>query len=106
MKVTEITAYSDDYIDSLSGDGIFYCSVRVDFDFVMSLPDMENRVYYRKKNSVIDRLNNHGIFLMIWYQLMTKEIMEITVKFDNLCQVPYRSEKEMEEIVRLMKLRK
>lgn len=106
MKVTEITAYSDDYINSLSGDGIFYCSVRVDFDFAMSLPDMENRVYYRKKNSVIDRLNSHGIYLLFWYRLMTKEIIEITVKFDNLCQVPYRTEKEMEEIIRLMKMRK
>ncbi|MBE5875671.1 MAG: hypothetical protein E7290_02135 [Lachnospiraceae bacterium] len=105
MKIDSITEYSKDYKEFDFGAGKFFCSVRVDFDFALSLPDMENRVYYRRRgyDSVRDRMNAHGVYLVFDYMLGTKEIVCVWVKYDVFCQVPYKEQAEIEKIVELLR---
>lgn len=101
MKIESITAYSDDYKNIMYVAGKFYCTVRIDFDFGMELPRMEERVYYKKADAanVRKRLNELGVFLVFEYDLVTHDILSISVRFDAGCQVPYADPKEMEQII-------
>lgn len=105
MKIDSITEYSKDYKEFDFGAGKFFCTVKIDFDFALSLPDMENRVYYRKRglDSVRDRMNDHGVFLVFDYMLHTKDIVCVWVKYDAFCQVPYKEQSEIEKIIELLK---
>ena len=104
MRVDEIIRYSKDYKELLPSVSASFFTVRIDFDFALSLPDMENRVYYRKDcyQRTKDNLNSHGIFLIFDYLIPTMEITDITVVFDKFCQVPYRDESDISQIVTLL----
>ena len=101
MKVDKIKEYSPDY-KLRNMHGVFYCTVEIDFDFAMSLPDMENRVYYKKsdKCTARERLNAHGVKLIFKYDLFTEEIKSISVVFNYLCQIEYTD--RLEEIVSML----
>lgn len=104
MKIDRIARYSADYKDYLYCTGIYYCSVSIDFGFAIGCPDMEERVYYKKRDADIikDRLNRLGIFLLFWYDLKSREVVKITVKLDAGCQVDYDRQQDMEEIVKAL----
>lgn len=105
MKIDSITEYSKDFKEFDFEAGKFFCTVKIDFDFALCLPNMENRVYYsrHKYNSVRDRMNDHGVYLVFDYMLNTKEIVCIWVKYDVYCQVSYQEQSEIEKIIELLK---
>lgn len=104
MKVEQIAKYSSDYKENLTCTGTYYCTVPIDFDFAINCPDMENRVYYNKKDEekTKARLNKLGVFLMFWYDLKSRDIKKITVRYDAGCMVEYEGQQDMQEIVKRM----
>lgn len=100
MKVEKIAGYSSDYKDYLYCTGTYYCTVPIDFDFAINCPDMENRVYYKKRDSdsIKERLNQLGVFLLFWYDLKSREVTRITVKYDAGCMVEYQRQQDIEKI--------
>lgn len=96
-----IIQYSKDYKKINCRHGEAYFSIRTDFDFVMSLPDMEKRVFYTKDvdDRLKDRLNHIGIWLLFKYDIATQEIKAITVKFDVGIMTEYNRQQDIEKIV-------
>lgn len=101
MKVDRIAGYSGDFKEFLLMTGTYYCTVPIDFDFAINCPDMENRVYYKKKEAdrVRERLNRLGVFLMFWYDIKSREVLKITVRYDAGCMVEYEGQQDIETIV-------
>lgn len=100
MKIDRIAKYSADYKNYLYCTGTYYCTVPIDFDFAINCPDMEERVYYKKQDAdrIKDRLNRLGVFLLIWYDLKSKDIIKVTVRFDAGCMVEYERQQDIETI--------
>lgn len=101
MKVDMIAEYSADYREYFFGTGKYYCTVPVTFDFAMNCPGMEDRVYYRKEGvdaALKNRIDRLGVHLLFWYDLKSKEILEVTVKYDIGYMVNYRGQQDMQQI--------
>lgn len=100
MKIDRIAKYSADFKGYLFCTGTHYCTVPIDFDFAMECPDMEEKVYYKKKDAdrIRDRLNFLGVFLLIWYDMKSMDIIKISVRFDAGCMVEYERQQDIETI--------
>ena len=99
--IENIIPYSKDYKKINCRHGEAYFSIRTDFDFVMSLPDMEKKVSYTKgiDDKLKDRLNHIGIWLLFKYDIATEKISKAIVRFDVGIQVTYKEQQDIEEIV-------
>lgn len=102
--IESIIPYSSDYKRELFGQGAAYFTIPIDFDFAMSLPDMENRVYYKKCDAdrTKERLNQLGICLLVQYWMQTKKIESITVKFNAGCMVEYKGQQDIDGIIEMV----
>ena len=100
MKIDCIAKYSADYKKYRYCTGTHYCTVPIDFDFAINCPDMEEKVYYRKKDAdrIRDRMNWLGVFLLIWYDLVSEDIIKVTVRYDAGCMVEYERQQDIETI--------
>lgn len=100
MKIDRIAKYSADYKHYLFCTGTYYCTVPIDFDFAINCPDMDEKVYYKKWDAdrIRDRLNRLGVFLLIWYDLQSDEILKVAVRFDAGCMVEYERQQDIETI--------
>lgn len=104
MKIDHLIKYSDDYKDfKYHPSAIFYFSLLVDFDFALSLPDMESKTYYRKDTAknIRERINSLGVFLRIYYKIATREITFISVIYGPFCQVSYDHAADIDKIIQL-----
>lgn len=102
MKIDKLIPYAEDYKNiTHSPSDIWFFHIRTDFDFVMSIPGMEDRVYYKKTgaDTVRDRLNAQGIYLEICYRIKDREITDVSVVFDSFCRAVFREKQECEHIV-------
>lgn len=99
--IASIIQYSEDYQKRMCKNGETYFSIQIDYDFAMSIPDMEKRVYYKKETSdeMKKRLNRIGIWLLFKYNIETQEIRTVTVKFDVGCMTEYHRQQDIEKIV-------
>lgn len=104
LKIESIAKYSEDYKGNLVYYGTCYCTVAVDFDFAINCPDMENRVYYNKKATEVvkKRINELGVYILFLYDNTTKDIKNITVKYNTGCMVEYEKQEYIEKIVKML----
>lgn len=105
MKVDEIIEYSNDYRELATLDVNFICSVTIDFDFAIGLPDMSSKVYYNKcrQEQTAQRLNTEGVLLVFEYNIKTRDILAVWVRFSNYCQVTYTNKCDICIIIKLLK---
>lgn len=105
MTIDNLIPYADNFKQfQYHPSAIFHFHIRIDFDFAMSMPGIEDRVYYTKSkaDNIRDRLNQRGIYLEITYQIASREIKCISVVFDSFCRVPYSEKADMEKIVEML----
>lgn len=104
VDIEKIIQYSDDYSKKIYRHGEMYFSIRIDFDFAMSLPNMERRVYYKKNLSdgMKERLNSVGIWLLVKHNVNTQKISTITVNFSVGCMTEYTRQQDIEIIVDML----
>lgn len=107
MKADRLIPYAEDYKNYINCpfESAFF-RIRIDFSFALSIPGMEEKVYYRKDHmdatghmaSVGERLNAMGIYLEISYRTADLEITGIEVTFGHLCRAVFGRPEEWETI--------